>query len=278
MSSAWITENTLIIKNGKKVKAAEISDSDVLLLRGIEHELYSISIMSGYGHLRLKGTEFFTGGWIQIAGIFKPVSDEMLLDVPEGEYDMIVTYKGQGGTKHVVIERGKETTVDVSDLKGDLVKNGEIFFTIKPIDASPVVKIDGEKVDHLEPVTLEYGVYQLEVSAEGYATIKERIAVGAEVANIEIELTKTEKSSSSSSGNKASSSTTSSSSSLPLNLSGSSSSSVAGTGSSSSSPGPIGISGMIIPGKSIPTADSSLVAIESSDELTSAARDGGGLF
>jgi hypothetical protein len=39
---------------------------------------------------------------------------------------------------------------------------------------------------------LEYGVYQLEVSADGYLTVKEHIAVGSEVANIEIELTKGE--------------------------------------------------------------------------------------
>lgn len=187
-----ITDNTAVIKNDVIVKASDISKDDVLLLRGIEPDLYSISIMSGYGHLRIKGAEYFSGGWIQIAGTYKPVSDDMLIDVPEGEYDMVVSYKGRGGTKHVVIQRGQETEVDVSDLKGDLVKTGQIIFTIRPAEAVPEVKIDGEKVDHLEPVSLEYGVYQLEVSAEGYLTIKEHIAVGTDVANIDIELTRGE--------------------------------------------------------------------------------------
>lgn len=187
-----ITENTLVIKDGKDIRISDISDDDVLLLRGIGSDLYSICLMSGYGHLRIKGAEYFTGGWVQIAGIYKPVSDDMLLDVPEGEYDMVVSYKGRGGTKHVVILRGKETSADVSDLKGDLVKTGEIIFTIKPLDAEPVVKIDGKTVNYLEPVALEYGVYQLEIAAEGYATVKEHVAVGSEVANIEIELTKNE--------------------------------------------------------------------------------------
>ncbi|MBR1522974.1 MAG: PEGA domain-containing protein [Lachnospiraceae bacterium] len=228
-----ITENTLVIKEDKKIKITDISENDVLLLRGIDHELYSIKIMSGYGHLRIKGAEFFTGGWVQIAGMFKPVSDDMILDVPEGEYDLIVTYKGQGGTKHVRIDRGKEATVDVSDLKGDLIKTGEIIFSIRPLSADPVVKINGEKVDHLNPVELEYGIYQLEVTAEGYAAIKERIAVGAEVANIEIELTEAE--SSSASENKSSPTTaapaSTSANNLPTNLAGSSSStSVWGSG------------------------------------------------
>ena len=201
-----ITDRTVIIKDDKLVKPSDITDSDTLLLRGMEHDLYTIVIMSGYGHLRIKGSEYFTGGWVEIAGMFKPVTDDMLLDVPEGEYDMVITYKGRGGTKHVAVNRGRETSVDVSDLKGDLVKTGELIFTIRPIEAVPTVKIDGEKVDHLEPVSLEYGVYQLEVSAEGYATIKEKISVGAELANLEIELTEeSAKTSSSSSGTGSSS-------------------------------------------------------------------------
>lgn len=185
-----VTKNTLVLKDDRVVEASDISPDDVLDIRGVEPELYSIKIMSGYGHLRIKGSQYFTGGWVQIAGMFKPVTDDMLLDVPEGEYDMTVTYRGQGGVKHVAIVRGRETSVDVSDLKGDLIKTGEIVFSIRPPEAVPVVKIDGKIADYLEPVTLEYGVYQLEVSAEGFATIKERISVGTEVSNIDIELTK----------------------------------------------------------------------------------------
>ena len=214
-----ITENTAVLKNNKQVKLTDISKDDVLLLRGIEPDLYSICIMSGYGHLRVKGGQFFEGGWIQVGGMYKPVSEDMLLDVPEGEYDLVVSYKGHGGTKHATVRRGQETTVDVSDLKGDLIKTGEIIFTIRPIEAEPVVKIDGRKVDYLEPVTLEYGVYQLEISAEGYATIKEHIAVGAEVANIEIELTEGEGRKSASSNKASSSSASSSSAAKPVTTS-----------------------------------------------------------
>lgn len=241
-----ITENTAIIKNNELVKVTDISNDDVLLLRGIDPDIYSINIMSGYGHLKIKGAEYFEGGWIQIAGTYKPVSEDMMLDIPEGEYDMVVSYKGRGGTKHVVINRGQETSVDVSDLKGDLIKTGEIIFTIRPLEAEPIVKIDGKTVDYLEPVTLEYGVYQLEVSAEGYAAVKEHIAVGSEVANIEIELIKGEGKTSTSSNKTTTSSSappaTTSVNNLPTSLSGngvtyasSSSSTVSSSSSSSSS-------------------------------------------
>jgi hypothetical protein len=185
-----ITKNTAVIKDGKKVKAETITDSDTLTLRGIDHELYSIVITSGYGHLKIKGSQFFSGGWIQIADMIKPVGDDtsMMLDVPEGEYDLIVTYKGRGGNKHVAINRGRETVIDVSDLKEDLVKTGELVFTIRPLDADAIVKIDGTEVDYYSPVTLEYGVYMLEVIADGYNTVKERISVGSDVSNVDIEL------------------------------------------------------------------------------------------
>jgi hypothetical protein len=185
-----ITKNTAVIKDGNRVKAETITDSDTLTLRGVDHELYSIVITSGYGHLKIKGSQFFSGGWIQIAGMIKPVGDDtsMMLDVPEGEYDLIVTYKGRGGNKHVAINRGKETVIDVSDLKEDLVKTGELVFTIRPLDADAIVKIDGTEVDYFSPVTLEYGVYMLEVIADGYNTVKERISVGSDVSNVDIEL------------------------------------------------------------------------------------------
>ncbi|MBO5552412.1 MAG: PEGA domain-containing protein [Lachnospiraceae bacterium] len=239
-----ITENTLVIKGDKKVKLTDISDSDVLLLRGIEPELYSIDIRSGYGHLRIKGAEYFKDGWVSIAGMFKPVSEDMLLDVPEGEYDLTVTYKGQGGTKHVVIERGKEAVTDVSDLKGDLIKTGEIIFSIRPLAAEARVKINGKTVDYLKPVELEYGVYQLEVTAEGYEPVKEKIAVGAEVANIEIELAESEEIAVS--ANKTSSSSrapaSTSANKPPTNLAaGSSSTSVWGSGITTSGNSPSGL-------------------------------------
>ena len=224
-----VTENTLVLKGDKKAKLSDISDSDVLLIRGIEPELYSIKIMSGYGHLKIKGSEYFTGGWVEIAGLFKPVTEDMLLDVPEGEYDLVVTYKGQGGTKHVTINRGRQTVADISDLKGDLIKTGDIIFTIRPLDAVPTVKIDGKAVDHQNPVTLEYGVYQLEIQAEGYTPVKERISVGAELSNIEIELIKAEEKTSVSKNSSSSSSSEKkappSVNNLPTTFTGSSSSS-----------------------------------------------------
>ncbi len=188
-----ISVDTPVFKSGKRLKPADISDGDTITVMGMEHDAYSIIITSGDGHVRLSGTEYFIGGWVQIGkDIIKPVVEEMIIDVPEGTYDMVVTYNGRGGTKHIEVERGREITVDISDLKGELIKYGTLVFTILPASAQPKVKIDGEEIDYLEPKELEYGVYRIEVEAEGYLPIRENISVGQDMANIQIELTKME--------------------------------------------------------------------------------------
>ncbi|MCR5649620.1 MAG: PEGA domain-containing protein [Lachnospiraceae bacterium] len=188
-----ISTDTPVFKGGKRLKPADISEGDTITVMGMDKNVYSIIITSGDGHVRLTGTEYFIGGWVQIGrDIIKPVTEEMIIDVPEGSYDMVVTYNGRGGTKHIDIERGKEITVDISDLKGELIKYGTLVFTILPASADPKVKIDGEEIDYLEPRELEYGVYRIEVEARGFLPIRENISVGQDMANIQIELTKTD--------------------------------------------------------------------------------------
>ena len=188
-----INTDTPVFKSGKKLKLTDISEGDELTVSGVDTDIYSIVITSGDGHVSLTGTEYFIGGWVQIGkDIIKPITDEMMLDVPEGEYDMVVTYNGRGGTKHINVERGKELKVDVSDLKGELIKYGILVFTILPSGAPATVRIDGEEYDYLQPIELEYGVYRLEVDAKGYIPIREYLSVGQEMSNVQIELMESE--------------------------------------------------------------------------------------
>ena len=76
--------------------------------------------------------------------------------------------------------------LDVSDLKGEEVKTGNVFFTLTPPDAN--VYIDGEKIDTSTYVTLEYGIHQMIVKASGYETISQYLKVGQENANLNVEM------------------------------------------------------------------------------------------
>lgn len=188
-----INPDTAVFKAGRILKPQDIAQGDTLTVAGVDTDVLSIVITSGDGHVSLSGTEYFLGGWVQIGkDIIKPVTEEMMIDVPEGEYDMVVTYNGRGGTKHINVERGKELKVDISDLKGELIKYGTLVFTITPTEASPKLRIDGEEYDYLQPIELEYGVYDLSVEAKGYLPVREHLSVGQEMSNVQIELMEAE--------------------------------------------------------------------------------------
>ena len=183
-----ITDKTVVVENGVPGKFADIKKGDRLTIRGIDHDIYSIIENGGVGYVRIRGAESFQGGWIELGEKILPVENNMLVEVPEGSYEMMVSYHKYGGTKSVNVERGKEVSVDVSDLKGELLKYGKITFTFTPQGVSPIVRIDGEKVSTAIPVELEYGIHSLDIFADGYVTIRKYISVGSPMANLDVQL------------------------------------------------------------------------------------------
>jgi len=185
-----VSDNIAVVM-GKEVGGLEdIIDNDVITVNGIGREILSISIDSGHGYLKLSGEKAFIGGWLEIGSVIKPISEDMLILVPEGDYEMRITYHGRGGSKPVKIARDRETRVNVADLKDEILQSGIIDFDIIPEHAK--LSINDEEVMWHIPVELEYGVYRLSVACEGYEPVNEYLSVGKENAKIEIELEKKE--------------------------------------------------------------------------------------
>ena len=107
--------------------------------------------------------------------IARRIEEDMLLTVPEGRYEIRLRKRGGGGTKEVTIRRGEETTLDIGDLEVPEIEYGTIVFTLEPSGAK--LYIDGEKADPSAPVSLEYGIHQVMVRANGYQTITTYIKV-----------------------------------------------------------------------------------------------------
>lgn len=183
-------DELLIFSNGKEAQIMDINQTDKLKIQGIAHTVYSISVDKGHGYLRLKNDEYFIGGWIEVGqSVIRTISQDMLLTVPEGSYDVLVSNSGTTGVKKVKITRDTETELDIGDLKGeDIVKNGTIIFAVTPDDAS--LYLDGEEVDISKPVTAEYGIHQMMAKAEGYQTVIQYIKVGQENATIQVTMEK----------------------------------------------------------------------------------------
>lgn len=193
-----LRNNLVISSEGKDAQLEDIVRGDVVSVSGVGNSVYSVVVEEGHGYLRLSNDEYLNGGWIEVGqSVIQEITDDMLLVVPEGTYDVHLSASGIDETKQVTIYRNQELTLDVSDVEPEAPKTGKLIFAINPSTAE--VTIDGEKVDITQPVEVEYGVHELVVKASGYESVSQYIKVGQSMASISITLEEAENKSSSSS-------------------------------------------------------------------------------
>ena len=182
-----LADDVKIFSDGQELEMIDLNSVDVLNFQGIGSTVHSIEVEKGHGYLRLSGDENFQGGWIEVGqNIIQKITEDMLLVVPEGNYQVNISITGGGGTKNVVINRNEEVTLDISDLEIEEVQYGQVVFAMSPSTAK--LYIDGELVDTELPVTLEYGIHQMIAKADGYETVTRYLKVAEESAGIDITL------------------------------------------------------------------------------------------
>ncbi len=182
-----LSENVQYLSDGRSIEEMDLHPTDILTFQGIDKEVLCIHVEKGHGYLRLANDENFIGGWIEIGqSQIQHITEDMLLTVPEGSYQVNISHNGNGGTKNVVINRNEETTLDIGDFKVAEPKYGTILFSVTP--SATQLYIDGTEVDYSQPVSLEYGIHQLIARADGYKSITSYLRVGEESAGIDVVL------------------------------------------------------------------------------------------
>ena len=182
-----ITANTQFFSEGRPIDMNQIDAVDELSFQGLDKEVLSVKVERGHGYLRLAGQEKFLDGWLEIGqSKIQRITEDMLLPLAEGSYRVNISKDGNGGEKSVVIHRYEETVLDISDLEVAEPETGTILFSLSPSSAK--LYVDGEKVDTSLPVTLEYGIHQLIIKAEGYQTLTKYVRVGQPSAGLDIAL------------------------------------------------------------------------------------------
>lgn len=182
-----LTSNTQFLSEGRNVESMDLNPADVLTIAGIGNQVLTVRVEKGHGYLRLENDENFVGGWIEIGQTqIQRITDDMLVLVPEGNYQVSISHKGGGGVKSVVINRNEETVLDIGDLEIPEPQYGMVLFSLSPSSAE--LYIDGSPVDPSGPVSLEYGLHQLIARATGYQSITQYIRVGQESVGINVEL------------------------------------------------------------------------------------------
>ena len=186
-----ISGHVVVVSDGRETDMMEVNQVDVISVWGYKNMIYGINVEKGHGYLRLQNEDYFVGGWIDVGDkVIKKVSEDMLLVVPEGTYNVTVSNKGSSATQEITFARNEEMAWDLGDVEITVVQKGSIIFTLTPATAK--VAIDGHEVDVSKPVTLEYGLHQMRISAEGYDTVAQYIKVAEPSANISVELDKSE--------------------------------------------------------------------------------------
>ncbi len=186
-STYSLPDDVVVLSDGKRAEVMDIVSQDVISVRGVDHQIYSINVERGHGYLRLKNDQALIGGWIEVGStVIREITEDMLLVVPEGSYQVVLSKDGVNSAKDVTIERNKEIVLDVGDLEVAQDKTGMILLSVTPADAA--VKIDGTQVNIENAIELPYGIHQVHLEAEGYDSLTKYIQVGSEYAKISFTL------------------------------------------------------------------------------------------
>lgn len=178
-----LPDDVVVLSEGKRTEVMDVVNKDVLTISGIDHKICSIKVEKGHGYLRLTNDQALLGGWIEVGNaVVTQITENMMLTVPEGSYEVSLSNGNASTVKNVVIERNKEVVLNVGELDIVQDKLGKIVFSVDPVDA--VVMIDGDVVDISKEVELSYGIHRVRLEAEGYKTMAKYIQVGSEYASL----------------------------------------------------------------------------------------------
>ena len=203
-----LSRDTRYFSQGHSIEEMDLNPSDILTFHGIDTTVLSVTVEKGHGYLRLVNDENFIGGWLEIGQEqIVRITEDMLVTVPEGSYQVDISYNGGGGTKSVVINRNEETTLDIGDLEVAEAQYGMVLFSMNPSGAE--LYIDGSQADPSQPITLEYGIHQIIAKADGYKSLTQYLRVAQESAGVDVELDKIDSDSDSDKSTDSSASTSS---------------------------------------------------------------------
>lgn len=184
-----LSSNVVVISDGRETEPWELNALDVISVWGYQDRIYGIHVEKGHGYLRLQNEDYFVNGWIDIGDkVIRKIEEDMLLVVPEGTFNAMVSNKGSSAMQEITFARNEEMLWDLGSVEITVVQTGKIIFTLTPATAR--MAIDGREVDTSKPVELEYGLHSMRIVAEGYDTVAQYIKVAEPSANISVELEK----------------------------------------------------------------------------------------
>ncbi len=184
-----LSSSVVVVSNGIETEPFELNAMDVISMWGYQDRIYGINVEKGHGYLRLENEDYFVNGWVDVGDkVIQKIEEDMLLVVPEGTFNAMVSNKGSSAMQEITFARNEEMVWDLGSVEITVVQTGKIIFTLTPATAKMV--IDGREVNTSKPVELTYGLHSMRITADGYDTVAQYIKVAEPSANVSVELEK----------------------------------------------------------------------------------------
>lgn len=176
-TSVYRFDSSLKVLNGDDFVPLETLKSfDSFHLYGIDNYVYLIKVATGHGYLSFVNAGDFIGGTLSYnTGKTVPVTEDLLLTLAEGEYDISVQKDDLIATAAIKISRDTTTYFDLFEYSAKPVASGNVHFSITPEGSS--LYIDGVKTSYGSPVKLSFGEHSIEVSLGGYTSYYGSVSV-----------------------------------------------------------------------------------------------------
>ncbi|MDO5291196.1 MAG: hypothetical protein Q4F05_00470 [bacterium] len=176
-----------VFNSTESIDSNALSTKDVLTVKGINGQVYSIIVSKGHGTFQLANYTQFIGGTIEIGyDVMTKVEEDQVITLTEGDYRVTVKKGSLEAVKYVHVTANDTTTLDLSEYKKEAAKQGKVRFIISPEGAD--LSINNVATDYDSDITLEYGQYTVKVSCAGYQTFTESLTVGKDLETLYIDL------------------------------------------------------------------------------------------
>ena len=161
------SENFVVLSDGRAIDPREIATGDEVTFRGIEGHAYSLVVTKGHGYIQPSNYRDFIGGVLTLHGeAILPVTEDMLLVVPEGRQQLTMDNGDLTGTATLEVRRNQVTKVNMAQYQNQVPDTARVTFEIEPQGAE--LYVNGSLTDYSKKVSLKYGNHSVKVALEGY--------------------------------------------------------------------------------------------------------------
>ena len=180
-------DNICVYSGAQSISILSVGKSDTLTVVGKDNNILSIAVTTGHGYIQFINSENFIGSMVQIgSNIFAKITPDILVEVPEGTYNVTVANNGFGGTVQCNVTKGEISVIDLGEIQRGGPKTSQITF----VSATPGVAVflDGNQVNPNEPQVVPYGMHHVKVTATGYNDWSRTLYVNSPSAKIAIDM------------------------------------------------------------------------------------------